>query len=260
MIQQALPGLEVPVNLDRRNAFARVPFANYFGIDEEAFGLVTPEAYAQSDPEIVRPQLYRRSERSMWCPDEGIGHVLLNAAEYTVVLDSPRALANRVQARNAAGIGGIVRSQEDRMGAARCAGAHALEKRVKPMENLITGYQMRLSNIRRLIERIPHHWMAQTSEGNMREIAESTRGGMIDTMQTLADVNGWSNDETRLALLGLDKRLMAGRGQKRMGEKKYAWLQLSKTVGNHTRAKFYLTQNRLRRTQAEIGERLGDQA
>lgn len=259
--QNQLPGLEDPlkINLDRRNAFGRVPFPAYFGIDPEVFDVVTEEAYAQSEPKILNKSIYRRTEASMFAPDRRIGWVVLNAAEYALIPDYPEALARRVQARQSAQREPFVREQEVRRASASRAGGHALKPRVVRMENLLHNYNYRVKDLRELQKRIPLHWRAHTNEGNMREIADTMRGSTQEALRAVADVDGWSQDDLRLALHGLDKRLLAGRGQQRMSEKKDAWLSLTKLVGNYTLAKRLILMDRLARALAEIDRRLPEE-
>lgn len=243
-------------DMQARNAFARVPFPEYFGVDPDTFLEVTDEAYRQSEPEVVESKLYRRTDLSMRSPDQSVGWIVLNGAEYNVIVNYPEALANRAQARNTQSIAALLKSQDERYATAQRAGAHELEKRIVPMENLANSYHDRIEKLRALILRIPKHWMAHSKELDMREYADAARGGMLETLQTIADVDRWSDADLRLALLGLDKRLMEGRGRQRLEEKKEDWIKLSQVVGNYTVNKKVLVRDRLLRSKFEIEHRL----
>jgi hypothetical protein len=243
-------------DMQSRNAFARVPFPEYFGVDPVFFDEVTPEAYEQSAPEAIEPKLYRRTRFSLLSPDRSVGYVLFSGGELSAIIDHPEAYANRVQARYTTSMSAMVKPQEERNAAALRAGAHALEDKIIPMHNLAVGYHNRINNLRALQRRIPAHWYAHSIEIDMRFLADATRGGMIDTLHAVADVDGWSQDELRLALVGLDKRLMEGRGKLRMDEKKEAWMGLSRVIGNYTIAKKVIVRDRILRSSFDINNRL----
>jgi hypothetical protein len=257
--QSSLPGMPpYPVDVERRNAFGRVMDVRYFGVDPGAFAEVTSDAYKQTDPEVLKSGLYRVTDTSMRLREVS-KWVVMSSAEYAIVPDFPEALARKAQARNLGGsYGAVIRPQAERVEAATRAGAHALEPKVKPMKNLLEGYGLRLDNLRRLKKEIPYHWHAHVDEGTMRASAESLRSGVHEALQVVADTDGWTDDDLRLAKTGLDKRLLSGKGNERLNAKKEAWLFLTKVIGNYTIAKQTIVQDRLGRTTAEIERRLGN--
>ena len=240
-----------------RNAFGRVVFPEYFGVDQSDFAEVTLDALHESDPSTIEKKLHIDTDFSMrqtrmW----DAGWVVLNGFEHVTVVEYPEKLARTVAQRNLASQSAMMKDQDKRNHSSARAGAHSLEPRIVPMEHLAEGYHAELGSLRELRERIPRHWMAHTNEGRMRIIAESARTGLHDTLQVVADTEHWTEEELRLTKIGLDMRLMAGRGEVAMKEKKEAWLDLTKVRGNYLIAKKILVRDRLLRSKHEIDFRL----
>lgn len=243
------------VDVTRRNAFARVPFADYFRVDEQSFHAVSPEAFRQSDPLILERRVNSRSDYSLWSPEKGVGYVLMSAAEYNIVLDHPEAFARRAEAEARYDERATYRGQDERNAFAVQEGAEALKRRIPRMHNLAVGYKERIGNIRKLRERIPHYFYAHDFELNMRIGAEAVRGGARDVLQTVADIDSWSAHELELALAGLDKRLMDGSGKEALNRKIREWMSLSTVIGNHTIQKKVIVRDRVFRSEADIEKR-----
>jgi len=240
-----------------RNAFGRVVFPEYFGIDQSNFVDISPDALHESDPLTLENKLYAETDLSMReTRMRDAGWIVLNAFEHTTIIEYPERLAQVVSKRNLTSQAASMKGQDKRNRASARAGAHSLEPKIDPMERLATGYHTELATLRELRKEIPYHWQAHKNEGRMRVLAESVRTSLHNTLQIVADAEQWSEVDLRLAKIGLDMRLTAGSGQEDMDDKKQSWIDLTKVRGNYVRTKKILVRDRLLRSKYQIDTRL----
>lgn len=248
------------VDLGARNAFARVPFPEYFGVDPMEFTSgINPAAAELVEPRVLGSMLHdKKAEYALHSFDINVGHVVMSGAEFSIIPINPESLAERTSARNTQTLLARERDQDERNATAGRAGAHSLEPRVVKMHRLMKGYDPIIENLRFLNREIPKHWMAHANEQRMRLAAHTTREGLHGVLQVLADSRKWLATDLADAELALDYRLMGGeRRQYNFDAKKSYWRNSVVMLGNYTRDKRIVVINRLERSQAIIDKHLG---
>ncbi len=262
MTQLSIPGMPSnagQTNLERlskRAAFGPVCFPEYFCIDEASLQSIDKEALNFSDTKVLKRELYKKTDQSMKSPDRSVGWVALSSPEFTAVVEYPEKLASRVEVKNDTCLPALFRSDEDRLAANRRAGAHVLEKRLPAMENLMQGYKYRMEKLRGLLGIIDYHWHARHKGDEVREMATIAREGLRSSIEIISDTKGWSETDKNEVLLGLDYRLLEGKGEPRLNEKKEFWKNGVIFLGNYQRDKHIIVRDRVLRSKFEIQKRL----
>lgn len=240
--QAVLPSTDLVdrrVNLNARNAFGRVPFVEYFGVDSADFNEVTPYDELLVEPSKLEPLLYdsdAKNRRRRPYPE--IGWVVLSPSEFATIPSSAGYLAERVEARTYAQAEGMGRPIDERRASAKRAGAHALDNTVVPqLRNLAHGYNNQIADLRWLKKEIPKHYLAHSSEGQMRMVAHTALEAFSGTVETIGLSQDWSGDKIEIAKLAMKKKLLHGRGGGTLELKKDYWSTMINIAGNHIIAK-----------------------
>lgn len=248
------------VDLRARNAFARVPFPEFFGVDPMIFlAGINPAATEQVEPSVLGSMLHDRGARyALDSFNSDAGSVVMSGAEFSIVPIRPETLAERASASNTQTMRARERDQDERNATAARAGAHTLEPKVAKMHNLMRGYSPVITDLRFLKREIPKHWMAHGNEATMRQAAHTARDGLHGVLQVIADSRSWSATDLANAKLALEYRLMGGeRTQFNFDAKKGFWLDSVVMLGNYVRDKRIVVINRLKRSEAIIDKHLG---
>lgn len=241
-----------------RAAFTRFMFPGQFGIDEVELAetSIPEEAYRESSAAAIRGHVYERSPQSMRQFQRTGRWVLLTAHEFDQVINFPQEYANGGDIKNRTTLRAQFRDYSERIDTATRAGAHTLERPYKVMTAMIDLYANEIDDLRSVQKAIKHHWQANSVPYKLRNAVFSARDTMRTTLEAIASVKGWSEDDLAQVQQGLDKRLLSGRGQQELMRKKDEWNAHIRTLGNYTIAKKRLVRDRAERAKAEIDTRL----
>lgn len=271
-VLQAAPPIEAALVPDRaelikkhvtgRAAFMRVMFPGEFGIDENELrdAHVSEDAYRESNAAAIRGNVYRYSPQSLRQFQRTGRWVLLTASEHSRIINYPHAYAQGGDVKNRTTLRAHYRDYDERMETATRAGGHTLERPYQVMSTMVETYAQYIDRLRYLQRRMKYHWQANSTAYDLRRAAMGARDGLRDTLEAIASVKGWSEDDLKQVRTGLDKRLLSGRGQQELMRKKTEWSRHVRTLGNYTIAKKVLVRDRAERAKAEIDARLGQEA
>jgi len=227
--ESTLPGIEVSRSIDlaARNAFARVPTLDYFGVDASLFDLVTPEAEQLSDPHAVLSGLFNAKS------PHAVDGVVLGAAEYSVVPRNLDALTRQVGARTLRAQVEDPRTDSDRISKSERSGAHALESKLPKLRNLYRVYGEQVLLLNWMQKEIKNHWMAHTNELDMRTKAVTTRGIFDGMFMAIADSEKWNSDTRKSVDAAHQESLLTGT----FANKKQYWREMVDVAKTYTEAK-----------------------
>lgn len=245
-----------------RAAFTRFMFPGQFGIDEAelAEAVVPEEAYRESSAAAIRGHIYESSPQSMRQFQRNGRWVLLTANEFNNVINFPHAYANGGDVKNRTTLRAHFRDYDERIDTGVRAGGHTLERPYRIMSAMVDMYASDIDALRYVQRAIKHHWQANSVPYRLRNSVFSARDTMYDTLEAIASVNGWSKDDLAQVQLGLDKRLLSGRGSQELARKKSEWDAHIRTLGNYTIAKKRLVRDRAERAKVEIDARLNTES
>lgn len=242
--QIVLPGLQETAAFDanRRNAFARVPFPQYWGVDPAKFNEVTAADEEIIDPLAIRGGLYK--DRAKHAND---GLVLL-PSEYAVIPLSVQAFARRVGARALGSRVHLEGVRDNTTGIDTRAVAHAFESYIPKLDAFTAKYDLVIGSMRWLKQEIPRHWLAHTNEADMRIRVSSARLYFEEAIDAVAASEDWSADKLTAARLAHEKKLLAGT----LDEKKTYWLGFVALTGNWSLSKRALVRNKKSQMEKHI--------
>lgn len=238
--QDTLPGFAPdvqPVDLTRRNAFARVPFAEYWGVDESKFNGITSVDEALVEPDVIRARLYPETRGKK----HAIDGIVFTPSEYAVVPLNIRTFAGRVGARALGANNPFSGEKEGEVGVDKRAAAHTFEAHIPRLENLVSGYVGAIATMRWLKKEIPYHWLAHATEATMRQRTASARYQFSEVIDSVAASDEWSEDKLVAARLAHEKKLLTGK----LDDKKAYWLGFTAVTGNLAIGKKALVSNRI---------------
>ena len=221
-----LPGMtpaESGIDLSARRAFAPVTSPQYWGVDPATFNEVRPQDEALVMPDAVKGGLYSRSAKYS-----------LKGAGFTPFAEKVGARALRPQQPLNGTTEGEV--QKDLR-----AAAHAFERQIPKLENLVVGYDRRREDMSWLLREIPYHWHAHTSDLDMRVRAAEARDAFGVMIDSVAASQGWSEDKLQAARLAHEKQLLTGK----LDDKKFYWGSFARLAGVLALSKRAIVQNKI---------------
>lgn len=217
-----------------RNAFGRVPFPEYWGVDGDKFIGVTAEQEALVEPMALAGLLGKRDSQF------AINGIVLNPDEYAAIPINVGTFAGRVAARTVGARMHLETATEVEVPADQRAVVSAFRKSLPVLNNLESMYTTEIENLRWLVSQIPYHWHAHGKEIDVRARVVTARRSFENLVETVAASEGWKKYQLREALTAQEKRLLYGT----LEAKKAEWMALGKIAGNYALGKRGLVRNK----------------
>lgn len=243
-----------------RGGFSPAMFPDYYGFDEEDFTekveALPSEALRLSSPAALRGEIYTKGPNSLREHERAGRYILLSTVEKNKIIDKPESFSNPGQKHRRAALAAVYRGEALSLSAFGLADGRTLETGAEGMIQLEAGFTRTIGMLRNLKALIPHEYYAGKAGLTVHFGSTRTRDLLHGILSDIADSKDWSEQDLADAQLGLDKRLMYGRGRQEIQNKKKAWTDLVRVLGNHQMAKRTLVRDRLIRSKAELDKRI----
>ncbi len=223
-------------DLASANAFGRVPFPEYFGLDHSVFNEVTVRDEEMVGGAALVDLLYGdRLKFGVYHPEDRTKtKIAFHPTEHSIVFGNPQRIFEASEAGYYRTVPGNL-GQQDRIKAkAARRGAHVLEKKLPDYEGVKSSSDDVVKTGRSLAKEIPNHFQSHMNEAAMRQLVCDVVVSFDHTIETVALNHEWTADQTESAILAMRKRLLAGRGLGTLETKKQYWLALIGIIDSHS--------------------------